>query len=44
MAATKSYEFSTKESRLAKYAEALANTDRVATIKFLATKTVQSVR
>jgi DNA-binding transcriptional ArsR family regulator len=38
MGATKSYEFSVKENRLAKYAKALAHPARVAILKFLATK------
>ena len=38
MGATKSYEFSTKENRLAKYAKALAHPARVAILKLLATK------
>lgn len=38
MGATKSYEFSTKENRLAKYAKALAHPARIAILKLLATK------
>jgi DNA-binding transcriptional ArsR family regulator len=38
MGATKSYEFSTKENRLAKYAKALGHPARVAILKLLATK------
>ncbi|MBA2562702.1 MAG: winged helix-turn-helix transcriptional regulator [Chitinophagaceae bacterium] len=38
MGATKSYEFSVKENRLAKYAKALAHPARVAIIKLLASK------
>ena len=38
MGATKSYEFSTKENRLAKYAKALAHPARVAILKLLANK------
>jgi len=38
MGATKSYEFSTKENRLAKYAKALAHPARIAILKFLATQ------
>ncbi|MFN8271013.1 MAG: metalloregulator ArsR/SmtB family transcription factor [Chitinophagaceae bacterium] len=38
MGATKSYEFSVKENRLAKYAKALAHPARVAILKLLATK------
>ncbi|MCZ2460749.1 MAG: metalloregulator ArsR/SmtB family transcription factor [Chitinophagales bacterium] len=38
MGATKSYEFSTKENRLAKYAKALAHPARVAILKLLAEK------
>ncbi len=38
MGATKSYEFSTKENRLAKYAKALAHPARVAILKLLSTK------
>src|SRR5678810_121982 len=38
MGTTKSYEFSTKENRLAKYAKAFAHPARVAILKFLATK------
>ena len=38
MGATKSYEFSTKENRLAKYAKALAHPARIAILKFLANK------
>jgi DNA-binding transcriptional ArsR family regulator len=38
MGATKSYEFSAKENRLAKYAKALAHPARVAILKLLATK------
>ena len=36
MGATKSYEFSTKENKLAKYAKALAHPARVAILNFLA--------
>lgn len=38
MGATKSYEFGTKENRLAKYAKALAHPARIAILKFLANK------
>ena len=38
MGATKSYEFSVKENKLAKYAKALAHPARVAILKFLANK------
>lgn len=38
MGATKSYEFGTKENRLAKYAKALAHPARVAILNFLANK------
>ena len=38
MGATKSYEFSAKENRLAAYAKALAHPARVAILKLLATK------
>src|SRR3954470_19388644 len=38
MGATKSYEFSTKENKLAKYAKALAHPARVAILKLLASK------
>lgn len=38
MGATKSYEFSATENRLAKYAKALAHPARVAILKLLATK------
>jgi DNA-binding transcriptional ArsR family regulator len=38
MGATKSYEFSVKENRLAKYAKALAHPARVSILKLLATK------
>lgn len=38
MGATKSYEFSAKENRLAKYAKALAHPARVAILKILANK------
>src|SRR6188508_2940254 len=38
MGATKSYEFSAKENRLAKYAKALAHPARVAILKLLAAK------
>ena len=38
MGATKSYEFSVKENRLAKYAKALGHPARVAILKLLATK------
>jgi DNA-binding transcriptional ArsR family regulator len=38
MGATKSYEFSTRENRLAKYAKALAHPARVAILKLLAGK------
>lgn len=38
MGATKSYEFSAKENKLAKYAKALAHPARVAILKLLATK------
>ena len=38
MGATKSYEFSIKENRLAKYGKALAHPARVAILKLLATK------
>ena len=38
MGATKSYEFSAKENRLANYAKALAHPARVAILKILATK------
>ena len=38
MGATKSYEFSIKENRLAKYAKALAHPARIAILKLLATK------
>jgi len=38
MGATKSYEFSVKENRLAKYAKALAHPARVAILKLLASK------
>ena len=38
MGATKSYEFSVKENRLAKYAKALAHPARVAILKLLAAK------
>lgn len=38
MGATKSYEFSAKENRLAKYGKALAHPARVAILKLLATK------
>jgi DNA-binding transcriptional ArsR family regulator len=36
MGATKSYEFGTKENKLAKYAKALAHPARIAILKFLA--------
>ena len=36
MGATKSYEFSVKENRLAKYAKALAHPARIAILKLLA--------
>ena len=36
MGATKSYEFSLKENKLAKYAKALAHPARIAILKFLA--------
>ena len=39
MGATKSYEFSVKENRLAKYAKALAHPARIAILKLLAAKT-----
>ena len=38
MGATKSYEFTAKENRLAKYAKALAHPARVAILNLLATK------
>ena len=38
MGATKSYEFSVKENKLAKYAKALGHPARVAILKFLASK------
>lgn len=38
MGATKSYEFSVKENKLAKYAKALAHPARIAILKFLAGK------
>lgn len=38
MGATKSYEFSVKENKLAKYAKALAHPARVAILKLLANK------
>jgi DNA-binding transcriptional ArsR family regulator len=38
MGATKSYEFSAKENRLAKYAKALGHPARIAILKLLATK------
>lgn len=38
MGATKSYEFSVKENRLAKYAKALAHPARVAILKLLASR------
>lgn len=38
MGATKSYEFSAKENRLAKYAKALSHPARVAILNILATK------
>lgn len=38
MGATKSYEFTAKENRLAKYAKALAHPARIAILKLLATK------
>src|SRR5437868_10396214 len=38
MGATKSYEFSVKENKLAKYAKALAHPARVSILKLLATK------
>ena len=38
MGATKSYEFSAKENRLARYAKALAHPARVAILKILASK------
>lgn len=38
MGATKSYEFSVKENRLAKYAKALAHPARIAIVKLLASK------
>ena len=38
MGATKSYEFSSRENKLAKYAKALAHPARVAILKFLAKK------
>ena len=38
MGATKSYEFSIKENRLAKYAKALAHPARIAILKLLANK------
>ena len=38
MGTTKSYEFSTKENRLAKYAKALAHPARIAILKLLAQK------
>ncbi|MGE5521923.1 MAG: ArsR/SmtB family transcription factor [Candidatus Dadabacteria bacterium] len=38
MGATKSYEFSTKENRVAKYAKALGHPARVAILKFLASQ------
>jgi DNA-binding transcriptional ArsR family regulator len=40
MGATKSYEFSAKENRIAKYAKALAHPARVAILKLLAEKAV----
>lgn len=38
MGATKSYEFGSKENKLAKYAKALAHPARVAILKYLATR------
>src|SRR5215831_10669879 len=38
MGTTKSYEFSVKENKLAKYAKALAHPARIAILKFLAKK------
>jgi DNA-binding transcriptional ArsR family regulator len=38
MGATKSYEFSTKENKLAKYTKALGHPARIAILKILATK------
>ena len=38
MGATKSYEFTAKENRLAKYAKALAHPARIAILKLLASK------
>lgn len=38
MGATKSYEFSTKENRLAKYAKALGHPARIAILKILSSK------
>ena len=38
MGATKSYEFSVKENKLAKYAKALAHPARISILKFLAGK------
>lgn len=38
MGATKSYEFTTKENKLAKYAKALAHPARIAILKLLAAK------
>jgi DNA-binding transcriptional ArsR family regulator len=38
MGATKSYEFSVKENKLAKYAKALGHPARIAILKFLASK------
>jgi DNA-binding transcriptional ArsR family regulator len=38
MGATKSYEFSVKENRLAKYAKALAHPARIAILKMLASR------
>ena len=38
MGATKSYEFSVRENKLAKYAKALAHPARIAILKFLAGK------
>lgn len=38
MGATKSYEFSTKENKLAGYAKAMAHPARIAILKLLATK------
>ena len=43
MGATKSYEFTLKENKLAKYAKALAHPARIAILKLLAKRQVASV-